>query len=110
MLRCAPSAENLYGRRLRSMCVGQATKKKSYALQRVKVGRDVTVATLWSSELRGALIWCVDALESSAIYAVCNGRHALVNLLLLRPAGTGKGPISAMHSTQDFLVLVYKDQ
>ena len=63
--------------------MGQPRKKESYALQRIGVGRDVIVVTLWSSELRGALIWCVGALESFAIYAVRSGRRALVDLLLL---------------------------
>ena len=61
--------------------MGQARKKESYALQRIGVGRDVTVVTLWLSELRGAPIWYVGALESFAIYAVRNGRRALVNFL-----------------------------
>lgn len=56
MLKCVPDAEKLYGGRLQSMCAAQAKKKTSYGLRRIKVGRDVTVATLWSSGLRGALI------------------------------------------------------
>lgn len=82
MSRCAPDAEKPYGERLQSTCVDQTKKKKSYALQRTVVGRDVTVATLWLSELRGAHIWYVGALGSFAIYVACNGKRAPVKLIL----------------------------